>query len=348
MMIIGCDFHPSWQQVAWVDTETGEMGEQRLKHADGEAERFYRQLPTPALIGIEATGNSHWFIDLVTAMGHEVRIGDAAAIRAKQVRKQKTDRRDAIHLLDLLLKHDFPKIWAPSPAQRDQRQLLIHRWGLVRLRAQAKNELQHLALNQGVQKKSKLWSVAGQKVLRELPLPYWAGQRRQNLLRLLTIFNEQIAVLDQAAEKAAQESEMARLLLSQPGVGPITSLAFVLTMGDVSRFHGGKKVASYLGLIPREDSSGEHQRLGAITKQGNRFMRMLLVEAAQSVIRCDPGFGKHYAHLCHKKAKGVAKVAAARKLAIRLYWMLRTKTAYPEIVPMESSSRVPLVGKGKG
>ena len=348
MMIIGCDFHPSWQQVAWVDTETGEMGEQRLKHADGEAERFYRQLPTPALIGIEATGNSHWFIDLVTAMGHEVRIGDAAAIRAKQVRKQKTDRRDAIHLLDLLLKHDFPKIWAPSPAQRDQRQLLIHRWGLVRLRAQAKNELQHLALNQGVQKKSKLWSVAGQKVLRELPLPYWAGQRRQNLLRLLTIFDEQIAVLDQAAEKAAQESEMARLLLSQPGVGPITSLAFVLTMGDVSRFHGGKKVASYLGLIPREDSSGEHQRLGAITKQGNRFMRMLLVEAAQSVIRCDPGFGKHYAHLCHKKAKGVAKVAAARKLAIRLYWMLRTKTAYPEIVHMESSSRVPLVGKGKG
>ena len=345
MMIIGCDFHPSWQQIAWVDTETGEMGEQRLKNADGEAERFYRQLPTPALIGIEATGNSHWFIDLVTALGHEIRIGDAAKIRAGQVRKQKTDRRDALHLLNLLLKDEFPKIWAPSPAQRDQRQLLIHRWGLVRLRAQAKNELQHLALNQGVQKKAKLWTVAGQKVLRELPLPYWAGQRRQNLLRLLTIFNEQIELLDQAAEKAAQESEMARLLLSQPGVGPITSLAFVLTIGDVSRFPGGKKVASYLGLIPREDSSGQHQRLGAITKQGNRFMRMLLVEAAQSVIRCDPGFRKHYAHLCHKKAKGVAKVAAARKLALRLYWMLRTKTAYPEIVHMESSSRVPLVGE---
>ena len=254
MMIIGCDYHPSWQQIAWFDSETGEVGERRLQHADGEAERFYRQLPAPALIGMEATGNSHWFVDLVTEMGHQVLIGDAAVIRAKQVRKQKTDRRDAAHILDLLLKNDFPQIWTPSIAQRDQRQLLIHRWGLVRLRARAKNELQHLAMNKGVQKKAKLWTVAGQKLLRELPLQYWAGQRRENLLRLMAIFDQQITVLDQAVEKAAQESERARLLMTQPGVGPITSLAFVLTIGDVTRFPRGKKVASYLGLIPRENT----------------------------------------------------------------------------------------------
>jgi transposase len=106
---------------------------------------------------------------------------------------------------------------------------------------------------------------------------------------------------------------------------PITSMAFVLTMGDVSRFQRGKQVASYLGLIPREYSSGGHQRLGSISKQGNRFLRMLLVEAAQGAVRCDPGFRNEYLHRCHKKAKGVAKVAAARKLAIRLYWMLRTR-----------------------
>ena len=344
MMIIGCDYHPSWQQIAWFDSETGEVGERRLQHADGEAERFYRQLPAPALIGMEATGNSHWFVDLVTEMGHQVLIGDAAVIRAKQVRKQKTDRRDAAHILDLLLKNDFPQIWTPSIAQRDQRQLLIHRWGLVRLRARAKNELQHLAMNKGVQKKAKLWTVAGQKLLRELPLQYWAGQRRENLLRLMAIFDQQITVLDQAVEKAAQESERARLLMTQPGVGPITSLAFVLTIGDVTRFPRGKKVASYLGLIPRENTTGGRQRLGAISKQGNRFLRMLLVEAAHSVIRCDPGFRKQYLHRCHKKPKNVAKVAVARKLAIRLYWMLRTNTAYPEIVRMESSPRVALVG----
>ena len=132
--------------------------------------------------------------------------------------------------------------------------------------------------------------------------------------------------------------------MTQPGVGPITSLAFVLTIGEVARFKRGKQVASYLGLIPREHSSGGKQRLGAISKQGNGFARMLLVEAAQTACRLDEGFRKQYQHRCHSKPKGVAKVAAARRLAVRLYWMLRTKTAYPEIVRIESSSRVALDG----
>jgi transposase len=225
---------------------------------------------------------------------------------------------------------------------KDQRQLLIHRHKLVRVRAQVKNELQHLALNQGVQRKRKLWSEAGQKLLREIPLKPWAGRRREDLLKLMSMLNGQIESLDMAAKEAAEQNENARLLMTQPGVGPITSLAFTLTMGDVSRFPRGKQVASYLGLIPGEYSSGGHQRLGPITKQGNRFLRMLLVEAAQIAVRCDPEFRREYLHRCHTKPKGVAKVAAARKLAIRLYWMLRTKKRYPEIVRIESSSRVPL------
>ena len=132
--------------------------------------------------------------------------------------------------------------------------------------------------------------------------------------------------------------------MTQPGVGPNTALAFVLTIGDESRFQRGKQVASYLGLIPREESSGGRQKLGAITKQGNRLLRSLLVEAAQSAVIHDPQFRKQYLHRCHQKPKAVAKVAAARKLAVRLYWMLRTQTAYPEIVRIESSSRVALVG----
>ena len=206
-----------------------------------------------------------------------------------------------------------------------------------------KNELQHLALNQGVQKKRRLWSAAGQKLLREIPLKPWAGRRREDLLKLMEMLDQQIQLLDQAVQEAAGHDRQARLLMTQPGVGPVTSLAFVLTMGDVSRFPRGKQVASYLGLIPREYSSGGHQRLGSISKQGNRFMRMLLVEAAQVAVRCDPQLRSEYLHRCHRKAKGVAKVAAARKLAIRLYWMLRTQKPYPEIVRIESSPRVPLV-----
>ena len=205
-------------------------------------------------------------------------------------------------------------------------------------------QLQHLSMNKGMQRKGKLWSQAGQKLLRELPLKPWAACRREDLLGLLAMLNEQVGKLDAAVQKAAEEDVQAKLLMTHPGVGPNTALAYVLTMGDVSRFARGKQVASYLGLIPREESSGGRQKLGAITKQGNRLLRMLLVEAAQVAVRYEPGFRKQYLHRCHQKPKGVAKVAAARKLAVRMYWMLRTQTGYPDIVRIESSSRVPLVG----
>jgi transposase len=344
MIIIGCDFHPSWQVIAFVDSDTGETGELKLVHASGEARRFYEGLKGSVRVGLESTGNCHWFTDMLSEMGHEVWIGDAAQIRAAQVRKQKTDRRDAAHILDLMLKNGFPRIWTPSRQERDHRQLLIHRHKLVRMRAQIKTELQHLAMNQGMQKGRSLWSKENQKQFLELALQPWASVRRQNLLQLMQGMDQQIAVLDQAVKLAAEKDARARLLMTQPGVGPITSLAFALTIGDVGRFEHSKQVASYLGLIPTERSSAGKQRLGSISKQGNRFLRMLLVESAQVVVRYDPKFRKEYLHRCHQKPKAVAKVAAARKLAVRLYWMLRTHTPYPEVVRIESSPRVPLAG----
>src|ERR1017187_4858350 len=131
MTIIGCDFHPSCQQVAVLDPETGELSERQLVNGDGEAERFYRGLPSPALIGVEACGNSQWFIELLQRLGHEVWVGDAAQIRASYVRKQKTDKRDAGHILKLLVEGRFPRLWMPWAEQRDLRQLLIHRPKLV-------------------------------------------------------------------------------------------------------------------------------------------------------------------------------------------------------------------------
>jgi transposase len=260
------------------------------------------------------------------------------------VRKQKTDQRDAAHILKLMVEGRFPRLWAPDREQRDLRQLVLHRHKLLVIRARVKNELQHLSLNKGMQRKRKLWSEAGMQMLRELPLKPWASCRRQDLLGLLAMLSEQISKLDTAVQSAAEENLQSKLLMTQPGVGPNTALAFVLTIGDVRRFARGKQVASYLGLIPREHSSGGRQKLGAITKQGNRMLRSLLVEAAQVAVVHDPGLRKQYLHRCHQKPKAVAKVAVARKLAVRLYWMLRTQTAYPEIVRIESSSGLALVG----
>lgn len=347
MLIVGCDFHPSWQQVAVLDPESGEVIERRLVNGTGEAEVFYRQLASPSLIGIEACGNCEWFVNLVEGMGHEVWIGDAAQIRASYVRKQKTDKRDAAHILKLLMEGRFPKLWRPSLEERDLRQLLIHRHKLVEIRTRVKNGLQHLMLNSGVQKKRKLWTEAGQQMLQQVPLPGWAGCRRKDLLQLLQMLNEQVGELDRAVQKAADANPQARLLMTQPGVGPITALAFVVTIGDVRRFRRGKQVASYLGLIPREHSSGGRQKLGSISKQGNRFLRTLLVEATHTVVQLDEGFRRQYQHRSHRMAKGVAKVAAARRLAVRLFWMLRTQVGYPEIVRIESSPLVALVDEGQ-
>jgi transposase len=134
--------------------------------------------------------------------------------------------------------------------------------------------------------------------------------------------------------------------MTHPGVGPLTSLAFVLTVGPASRFPRGKQVASYLGLAPREESSGGRRRIGAVSKQGNSLMRWLLVEAGQSAARWDPEFRRVYQRMKFRRGSQTAKVAVARRLAVRLYWMLRTQSDYAQLraqqvrMPGSSSSAV--------
>ncbi len=225
---------------------------------------------------------------------------------------------------------------------RDSRQLLLHRHKLVQMRTRVKNELQHLALNQGVQQKRKLWTQAGRKQLESLPLMGWTGQRRDDLLQLLDDLESKIGKLDQAVKQEAAQYEDTALLQTQPGVGPITALAFVLTIGPVERFEKSRKLASYLGLIPAEDSSGGRQKLLGISKQGNAFLRTLLVEAGQSAARHDPELKRCYQRLAHRKHRALAKVMVARKLAVRLYWMLRTQKPYAP-VRMQGSPSHPVV-----
>ena len=137
MIIIGVDYHPSDQYIAFADTEAGDYGERRLSHSDGEAEKFYRDLrlrEVSVRVGMEATGYSRWFERLLAELGIEVWIGDAAKIRTKRVRKQKTDREDARLLLRLMRENNFPRVWVPSPENRDLRQLLWHRHRLAQMR----------------------------------------------------------------------------------------------------------------------------------------------------------------------------------------------------------------------
>jgi transposase len=343
MLIIGCDLHTRFQQIAMVDTTTGEMVTRRLEHENCEARKFYAGLGEKARVGIEATGCTQWFERLLAELGHELWIGDPAEIRARAVRRQKTDTRDAEHILDLLLSNRFPRIWVPSVEERDVRQMLQHRDKLVRLRTSIKNQLHYLAMSQGVCRKRKLWSARGRQELAGLELGPWTSRRRQELLELLDGLEPRIEELDQAVKAEALRREEARRLMEQKGVGPVTALAFVLTLGPVERFPTSRKVVSYLGLNPSEDSSAGRQRLGHISKQGNQMLRWLLVEAGQSASQHDPELRRQYQRIKFRRGANVAKVAMARRLAVLLYWKLRPARKAPSPVRTPGSPARTLV-----
>ena len=280
MLIIGCDYHPGFQQIAWLDAETGERGGGRLEH-NAEAEAFYRGLQGRAVrVGMESTGGVGWFRQLLSECGHELRQAHATQVRARATRRQKTDQRDAELLLELLQDAQFPWLRQPTAEQRDRRQLLLHRHRLVQMRTRVKNQLQALAMDQGVRQQSRLWSAQGRTQLESLTLAPWAAVRRADLLALLDDLNQRLLGLDREVRQQAQASAEVRRLMTHPGVGPVVGLAYQLAILDPQRFATSRKLTSYLGLNPSEHSSGGRQRLGHISKQGNAVLRGWLVEAA--------------------------------------------------------------------
>ncbi len=330
MIIIGCDFHSRLQQIAMLDTETGEVVEKKLEHENGAAKRFYEGLKERALVGIETTGYTRWFAEMLQELGHELVVGEAGKIRATETRKQKHDRRDAWHIMELMAEGKFPRIWLPSAEERDVRVLVEHRHQLVELRTRAKNGLQAMALGYGLRRRGRLWSAAGRQELEKIPLREGMARRRQDLTCLLDQLDAWVKELDQRIEQEVARREDAQRLMTHPGVGAQTALATVLVLGPVERFPDDRHLTSYLGLIPQEDSSAGRQRFGHLTKQGNRLMRFLLVEAAGIASRYDPRLQRAYRRLAFRKGAAIAKVAIARKLAIRLYIMLRDRIDYQE------------------
>jgi len=333
MIIIGVDYHPEFQQIASVDTETGEFSEARLRNPE-QAEQFYRELAgrdAQVRIGMEASGHARWLERLFGELQFELWIGNAAEISSKRVRKQKTDRQDAQLILQLLVEDRFPRIWVPSAENRDLRQLLWHRHRMVQTRTRVMNQLQAVALNEGLRCKKRLWRERGRQQLESFQLGQWASRRRHDLLQLLDQLNPTIAELTQAIEGEAEKCPEARRLKTHPGVGALTALAFVLILGDAERFRCGKQVASYLGLAPAENSSGGRRRLGHISKQGSSMARFLLVEAAQATVRSDPNWRSQYYHLMMRRGRKTAKIALARRLAVNLYWMWRHGWDYEQL-----------------
>jgi transposase len=240
-----------------------------------------------------------------------------------------------------MLENRFPRIWVPDAENRDLRQLLWHRHRMVQMRTRVMNQLHVVPLNEGLRRKKALWRPAGRKELESIVLAPWASRRRQDLLGLLDQLTPKIQELTRALEEEVEKRPVTRLLRTHPGVGPLTALAYELVIGTPERFHCGKQIGSYIGLVPEERSSGDRRRLGHISKQGNVLLRFLLVEAAQVTVRSQPEWRSKFFHLAMRRGRKIAKVAMARKLAVHLYWMWRRGWDYGQMQKFGSHAGEP-------
>jgi len=329
---VGVDFHARQQTISYCDSADGEIHQAELQHEGDQVREFYAQFKGEVIVGLEASGYSNWFEELLESMQYTVWLGNPAEIRRKAPRRQKTDRRDADLILALMLKGDFPRLHRFSAESRTVLRQLRYRHKLVKVRTIAKNSLQAISLSAGLTQKRGLLSQRGQERLRALELPPVLSQQRAEWLQLVAQLDERIATIEATLEKVAASDEQIALLRTHPGIGLLTGLGVRHTIAPVTRFHIPRKVVAYVGLDPVEDSSAERRRLGSISKEGSRLLRFLLNEAGQTACRQDPDLKRFYQRLVHRRNRQKAKVAVARKLLVRSFIMLRDQIDYAEFV----------------
>ena len=328
----GVDFHARQQTICYCDTADGEIHCRELHHQKDDLRAFYSQFSGEVIVGLEASGYTTWFEELLESLGHQVWLGDATEIRRLARRRQKNDRRDAGLILDLLLKREFPRLHRLSAESREVLRLLRYRHRLVQMRTMIKNSLHALAFSAGSTTRSWLFGPTGRERLMSLPMSKALSDQRDGWLSLLTELNERIGQLDRQLKQQAQGDERVERVQTHPGVGLLTSLALVHSLEPVSRFEGSRKVAAYAGLEPVEHSSADKQRFLSISKSGSRLLRYLLVEAAHTAVKRDDELKRFYQRVAHRRGKPKAKVAAARKLLIRSYILLRDGIDYAEFL----------------
>jgi transposase len=329
---VAVDFHARQQTISYCDLADGEIHRTKLRHQHDDVRRFYEQFTGEVIVGLEASGYSAWFEQMLAEIGHTVWLGNAAEIRRKAPRRQKNDRRDADLMLDLMLKGDFPQVHCFSEESRTVLRQLRYRHKLVKVRTIAKNSLHAIGINAGLPLKQRLLTEKGIAQLQALSLSPVLRQQRDEWLQLIGLMNRRIATIEEALQQRAQDDAAVTLLRTHPGIGLLTALALRYTLEPVARFSTTRRVTAYVGLDCIEDQSADRRRMGSISKAGSRLLRFLLNEAGQTAARHDPELQRFYKRLLHRRDKPKAKVAVARKLLVRSFIMLRDQIDYAEFV----------------
>jgi transposase len=329
-------------------TETGELVISELRHQDKEQVRaFYAQFPGQVIIGLEASGYSPWFEAMLEQLGREVWLGDAAEIRRRARWRQKSDRRDAELIWDLMVHNEFPRLHQPTAQSREVLRMLRYRQKLIKVRTMTKNSLQAIALQAGLAKGKGLFTKAGQAEFKLVTLSPALQWQRDHWLDLLKPLNQQLLETMVWFKAQSKGDAVITRLRTHPGIGLLTALCLWHTLQPVSRFHNQRKVVAYAGLDPMIRSSAERAIYLGISKAGSRMLRYLLVEAVHTAVRYDDDLQRFYKRVAERRGRPKAKVAAARKLLIRAYIMLRDEIDYAEFRRRAVAVDLPAEVKGQ-
>jgi transposase len=341
MDFIGIDLHKTSSQICTL-SEGGELTERRIKSTRASFDEVFADRPRMRIL-VEASTESEWVARHLEALGHEVIVADPnfAPMYATRDKKIKTDKRDARALCEACRLGAYRPAHRTSERQRRVRAQLLVRSTLVRTRSKYISLIGSLARREGC----RIATGGSNNFIARVKaanLPAHVLAAIVPLFESLKMLNRQIAEADAGLEKIVREDEVVGRLCTTPGVGPVTATTFAATIDDASRFGAAKQVRSYLGLVPREYSSGERQRRGRISKAGGSRARTLLVEAAWALLRWrrpqNEALYDWAMRIAARRGKARAVVALVRKLAGILYEMWRDGTEFDPLTLRRSDA----------
>jgi transposase len=328
---IGIDVHKNSCQVC-ILTEDGELIERRIKTERSSLHALFSDRPRARIL-IESSTESEWVARCLEGLGHEVIVADPnyAPMYATRSKKVKTDKRDARTLCEASRLGAYRPAHRTSDRQRDVRAHLAVRETLVRRRARYISLVGALARREGCRIPAGVSRSFAARV-EQAALPRHVLVQVEPLLIMLKSLNEQIKKADERLAEVVKDDQVVRRLTTVPGVGPVTATTYAATLDGAARFRDAKQVRSYLGLVPREHSSGEKQHRGRISKAGNSRARALLVEAAWALLRWKTAKTKALhewaTRIAARRGRATAVVALARKLAGILFALWRDVTEF--------------------
>jgi transposase len=338
MYFTGIDLHKKTSYITTVDEKGQIVARGNFNNIETEILDYFVNLGTEGQIVIESMSSWYWLYDLLTGNGFEVLISNPVKTKAIASAKIKNDKLDSHMLAQLLRAELISTVHVSNPETRRLKELLRHRGRLVQDATRMKNRIQNLLMKNNCQiPVSDLFGVEGLKYLKEVELPPYHRASVETYFHLYEELKEQIEPLTKTVYGLAKENDMAKLLMTIPGIGPIVAMNMVAEIEDVSRFPSYRHLASYAGLVPSLDSSGGKERTGRITKQGSPHLRTALVEAAHTIPRMKKcRLNIFFRRRIVKSGYRKAIVATAHKILQVAFYVLKNQTPYREDHPVRA------------